>query len=218
MARSTATQHMRWEYKKFWRPLGSPRFLHRAGPSCRRPSLSASGPPPIGPRRWDLPICRTGRRRPLARHRCQVATDAPHRSRSVPGSNPVALECWQHSFRQVEASIDAVHDLQRSIGAPVGGGAAGQKVHERGCLVAESQPQKGVDAERSVPDPYVAVVPVPFPADLLWDAGRGRSDDGPGGGLCQQLERQRGPMDDLPPTLDRPGHRLRAGRPRRRPR
>ena len=121
----------------------------------------------------------------------------PHPHRGRPS---VTLEIWQLPLRQIHPSVDAVHDLQGSMWAPVGSRAPGQEVHECGRLVLESEPQERVDAERSVPYPHVAVIPVPLPSDPFRKARRGRGDDRPGGGVRQQLERQCGPMNDLPPT------------------
>src|SRR3981189_2132461 len=84
--------------------------------------------------------------------------------------------------------------------APVGSSASGQEVHECSRFVLESEPEERVDAERSVPDPYVAIVPVPFPSDLFRKARGGRGNDRPGRGVCQELERQRGPLNDCTQT------------------
>jgi hypothetical protein len=66
----------------------------------------------------------------------------PHRGRAS-----VTLEMRQLPLGQIQPSVDAVHDLQRSVWAPVGSGAAGQEFHECGRLVLESELEERVDAE-----------------------------------------------------------------------
>ncbi|RAO23916.1 hypothetical protein ONO23_06272 [Micromonospora noduli] len=59
--------------------------------------------------------------------------------------------------------------------------------------------------EGRVPDPGVAVVPVPLPADLLGQPRGGRGDQGAGRCVRHQLEGHRRPLDHLAPAALVPG-------------
>ena len=50
-------------------------------------------------------------------------------------------------------------------------------VHEAGCLVSESEAEKGVDRKGGIADPCVAVVPIAGAADDLGQTGGGSGDD-----------------------------------------
>src|SRR3712207_8173599 len=64
----------------------------------------------------------------------------------------------------------------------------------------EPQREQGVDRERRVPYPGVAVVPVALAADLLGQAGRRCRDEAAGGGVGQELERDRRSVQDRKST------------------
>src|SRR3712207_2995488 len=64
----------------------------------------------------------------------------------------------------------------------------------------EPQREQGVDRKRRVPYPGVAVVPVALAADLLGQAGRRCRDEAAGGGVGQELERDRRSVHHLPPA------------------
>jgi hypothetical protein len=105
---------------------------------------------------------------------------------------PVAGQVGQFPLGQIGASVNAVHDLHRARGASCARGRMPENEAHKGIgLAGEAQPQKRVDAEGGVPNPYVAVVPIPLAADLLGQAGRRRGHDGAGGSIGQQLQRQR---------------------------
>ena len=72
--------------------------------------------------------------------------------------------------------------------------------HERAGLVGVAEPHEGVERERRVADPGVAVVPVAHAADLLGQAEGGRGDDRAVLLRDEQLQRQRGAVDHLAPA------------------
>ncbi len=163
---------------------------------------------PIRPPPDCLPLVRGERSRPLVVevdrvHELAIDVELQLTSRVVPdpyrSRAAVTLEISELPLSQVHPSVDAVHDLQWSMWAPVGSSASGQEVHEGGRLALESELQERVDAEGCVPYPDVAVVPVAFTPDLFRKAGRGGGEDRAGRGVGQQLERQGGPMHHLPP-------------------
>ena len=108
---------------------------------------------------------------------------------------------------QIGAAVDPVHDLQRPAFAGVLGGAVTQPHPERRGLLDVAQAQQRVDGERTVPNPGVAVVPVPLAALLLGQPGGRRGDQRAGRGVGHQLERHGRAGDHLPPPslVGRPG-------------
>ena len=97
----------------------------------------------------------------------------PHRRRAA-----VALEVVEHLLGELGAAVDPVHDLQRARLAGRGvAEAVGEPVHERRRLLGEPEAQQGVEGERGVADPGVAVVPVALAAELLGQAGGRGGDD-----------------------------------------
>src|SRR6478735_4475242 len=119
------------------------------------------------------------------------------------GADPRWPSKWSDLLRQLGATVDAVHDLQRpECPGAVLAEAPAQPLHERRALIREPEPQQRVEREGGVADPGVAVVPVAATAELLGQAGRRRRDDPAGGQERQQLERQRRAVHDLtPPAL-----------------
>src|SRR5262249_37609128 len=96
--------------------------------------------------------------------RCAVA-DADGRGTLV------SLEMVERLFRKLAASVDAVHELQRSVPVAVGRvEAAGEEAGEGLGLVREAESQERVERERGVADPRVAVVPVARAAELFGEA------------------------------------------------
>ena len=67
-------------------------------------------------------------------------------------------------------------------------------------LFGEAQAQQGVDDKGGVADPHVPVVPVPFAAGLLGEAGGWGGDYGPGWLVGEQLKRQRRTVHGLAPA------------------
>jgi hypothetical protein len=104
-------------------------------------------------------------------------------------------------FRNLGPPVDPVQDLERPglarrrLAEPVR-----EPIHERARLLREAEAHEGVDRERGVPDPRVAVVPVPRAADLLGKAGGGRRDDCPGRLIGEELEDERRAVDHLAPA------------------
>ena len=86
------------------------------------------------------------------------------------------------------AAVEAVEDLQARVGEL---GGVEQPPEERLGLARAAQLQQGVERERRVAHPAEAVVPVALAADLLGQGGGRRRRDRPGGGVEEQLERQR---------------------------
>ena len=90
-------------------------------------------------------------------------------------------------------------------------------MHKAVGLVGKANPQQRVQSKGRIPNPGIAVIPVPFPAQLLRQATGGRRHNRPGRFVGQQLQHQRRALHHLPPaplvgTLLQPpppvGHRL----------
>ena len=91
-----------------------------------------------------------------------------HRRRSSP-----ARQVRQLALGQVALAADAEHDLQVAVVVERPGGRRGDVVEELvGFVGTRGHPQR-LDGERRVPDPRVAVVPVPGAADALGQRGGG---------------------------------------------
>ena len=86
------------------------------------------------------------------------------------------------------AAVEAVEDLQARVGEL---GRVQQPPEERLGLARAAQMQERLEREGRVAHPAEAVVPVALAADLLGQRRRGRCRDRPGGGVEEQLERQR---------------------------
>src|SRR5450756_2726007 len=91
----------------------------------------------------------------------------------------VALQVVERLLGDAIAAVDGVHDHHVAL---FRGGLAAllQPVHEARGLLEEPEPHEAVDGERGVPQPGVAVVPVPGAAGLLRERG-GRRRSTPGG-------------------------------------
>ena len=104
-------------------------------------------------------------------------------------------------LREFGPAVDAVHELQGAGPSAVGVlPAVLQPVPEAGRLLGEADAQQAVERERGVANPGVAVVPVALAADRLGQAAGRRRDDRPGRLEGQELERQGGAVDHLPPA------------------
>src|SRR5262249_10871953 len=96
----------------------------------------------------------------------------PHR----PGAAP-AFEMVERLFAQVGAPVDPVHDLHRTGAvAAVLDQPVADPLAEGGGLPQITEPDQRVYGERGVPDPGVAVVPIPFAPSQFGQPGGGRSD------------------------------------------
>ena len=219
-ARSRATQHISLEYKK---SRGSPRTSQIPWSfSChRRAAVSASWT-----RKLSCGWRQIGGRTPLVRGGHwpdrpggvveqvvgeavngaeQFAVDVklalvpgavadPNRGRVSP-----ALQVRQLPLGQVPFAADAKHDLQ--VAAPVerAGRGGGHVVEELIGFVRAGRHPKGLDRERRVPDPGVAIVPVSGAAHHLRQRGGRGCADRAGG--CKGVIMRRGP-----PGADGKGH------------
>ena len=114
---------------------------------------------------------------------------------------PIALEVVERLLGQLAPPVDRVHDLERArhrIG--VGDDPVAEPVGEGLRLVGEPQAKQGVERERRVPDPRVAVVPVAAAPDHLGEACRGRGHDRAGRAVGQELQGERRTVDHLAPA------------------
>src|SRR4051812_6366400 len=137
---------------------------------------------------------------------CGAVPD-PDGARTAPSVEVVELH-----FLDVPRPVDAVHDLQRRAGgsmtvSPVSE-PGGEPAKEVLRLLGVSETEQGVDGERRVAYPRVAVVPVALTAGLLRQAGGRRRDECPRGFVGHQLQRDRGPLHVLAPATHvvRPAH------------
>ena len=115
--------------------------------------------------------------------------------RASPG---VAAEMVEGGLLQVAASVDAVHDLHRTVGVAF---EVGHELHELVGLPVEVQPVQGLDRERGVAHPAVPVVPVALATGRLGQAGRQRGDGRTGRHVGEPLDGQ-APSAGSPPGSD----------------
>src|SRR5215831_1869666 len=85
----------------------------------------------------------------------------------------VAREVVPRRFGQLAATIDAVHDLQRTV---VVGLDIGNELHELVRFPVKIEPVERLEHKGCVTHPRVTVVPVALSARCLWK-GRGESSD-----------------------------------------
>src|SRR5690242_715228 len=90
----------------------------------------------------------------------------------------VALQVREALLGQDLAPVDAVYDLERSVGLQLRAPVL-HPAHENPRLVGVPEPVEAIERERRVPDPGVAIVPVPSASDPLRQAERGGGDDPP---------------------------------------
>ena len=112
---------------------------------------------------------------------------------------PVALPVGEHLLGQVAGAVDAVHDVERAVGAGLLVHPVPQPAPEGGRLVLEPHAEQGVDGERGIPDPGEAVVPVALAADLLGQTGGRCRHESAARCVRHQLERDRRALQLLPP-------------------
>src|ERR1700738_2670142 len=67
-------------------------------------------------------------------------------------------------------------------------------VHEVVRFFVISKPEQRVEIERRVAEPDIPVIPVPDPADRLWQGGGRGGRDGPGLGIGERLQDQGAPQ------------------------
>ena len=162
---------------------------HVAG-QCRGGRRAPSG-------RADTPLDTAGPRRVqhLAEHvelelLAGLVADA-HRLRALVAGQPVELDLGEAAL-----AADAVHDLE--VARRAGHRAAQPLVPRLGLLVVAAAEQ-GLQRERRVAQPGVAVVPVAHAADLLGQRGGGRRDDRAGRRVGEGLERDERAHDVVAP-------------------
>ncbi len=110
----------------------------------------------------------------------------PHRRRVAP-----AAQVRERALREVVLAADAVHDLQRVVGARTATGGARHERDEVLRLVGARADVERLQREARVADPRVAVVPVALAADGLGERRRRRGDDGARRAVGQPLQHPR---------------------------
>ena len=114
-----------------------------------------------------------------------------------PGAG-VAGEVVPRRLGQVAASVDAVHDLQRAVLVRL---EVGDELHELVGLPVEIEIVQGLQGERRVAHPGVAVVPVALAARRLRQRRGERGDGGAGRHVRQALDGQGRALERVTPTM-----------------
>ena len=129
----------------------------------------------------------------------------------------VARPVVERFLDEVGGAVDPVHDVERRPVAVAGalGDPVAQPAGEPGRLLDEAQPEQRPHRERGVPDPGVAVVPVPLAAHLLRQRSGRCGDEAAGRRVGHELERDRRALDHLAPAAP-VGRSLEPGAPERR--
>jgi hypothetical protein len=83
----------------------------------------------------------------------------PHRTRAG-----VARQVVESRLGEIPSTVDAVHDLERAV---LGRLDVGDELHELVRFPVEVEPVQGLQRERRVPHPGVAVVPVALATGCL---------------------------------------------------
>ena len=117
----------------------------------------------------------------------------PHRA-----SARIPTEVIQRRLGQVSPAVDAVHDLKRAVRVRF---EVGDELHELVGLPVEVHVVQRLQGEGRVPYPRVPVVPVPLPARRLGQRRGEGGDRRPGGHVGEALDRQRRPLDRVPPAV-----------------
>ena len=118
----------------------------------------------------------------------------PHRAGAF-----VAIQMPQGFLGQLMAAVNAVHNLQGAVRIQLAGPFL-DPVHKLGRLLGKANPQQGVQSKGGVPDPGIAVVPIPHPAQILRQAAGGGGDDGSGGFIGQQFQGESRALHHFPPA------------------
>ena len=112
----------------------------------------------------------------------------------------MAGQVCEFDFRQFLTAVDAIQDIEFHRVAPTVTDPPAQPAHVGVGLVDETQAHEGVNGERGVADPGVAIVPVAFAANAFRQAeGRG-GEDGAVFARGEQLHRQCRAIDHFPPA------------------
>ena len=110
----------------------------------------------------------------------------------------VAREVVEGRLRQVTATVDPVHDLQRAVAVRL---EVGDELHELVGFPVEVQPVQRLQREGRVAHPRVAVVPVALAARRLGERGREGGDRRAGRHVGQALDRERRALDRVAPAM-----------------
>ena len=129
----------------------------------------------------------------------------PHR-----GGALVPRQLLTGGLAQVPSPVDAVHDLQPTVGV---GLEVGDELHELVGLPVQVQEVQRLQRERRVPHPRVPVVPVPLPTGGLGQRRRQRRHRRPGRHVRQPLDRQRRPLHRVPQRVVRDARPRQPGPP-----
>ena len=113
----------------------------------------------------------------------------PDRARALVPGQVVEL-----ALGQLAAAVDGVHDLE--VGGVAGHGPH-QPVAPQPGLVDVAAGEQGLEGERGVAQPAVAVVPVPLAADVLGQARRRGGDDAAAHLVGEQAQDEQGAGDGL---------------------
>src|SRR5580704_5876293 len=105
-------------------------------------------------------------------------------------------------FGDVTATVDAIEHAQGHALALLLAIARIEPAHEVGGFRSEAQAQEAVQRKGGVADPGIAVVPIPRPADFFRQAARRGGDERAGRLEGEELERERGPIDDVSPAAE----------------
>ena len=112
----------------------------------------------------------------------------------------VAAELVTCRLVQVAPAVDAVHDLERAV---LGRLEVADELHELARLPVQIEEVERLEGERRVPDPGVAVVPVPLAARCLGERGRERGHGRARRHVGQALDRQRRALNRVAQTVIR---------------
>ncbi len=117
--------------------------------------------------------------------RCVIAD--PHRRGLLITAQP-----GDDQFRQSPLSADPVHDLDL---AGVAGGRANKPISPYPRLVVVPEFHQRQKREGGVPEPTIAVIPIPCSAQALGKRGRGGGDDSTHRSVGQSLQCDERPLD-----------------------
>ena len=112
----------------------------------------------------------------------------------------VSVQVVERPLRQLRLAPDPEHDLR--LGAATVAEMR-DELHELARLLVEADHVQAPEREARVPDPGVAVVPVPLPARGLGKRGRQGGDHRPGRLVGEALERERRALQSPAPRVIR---------------
>ncbi len=125
----------------------------------------------------------------------------------------ISGEVVERRLRQVAPPVDPVHDLQPAVVVRLD---VGDELHELVGLPVEVQVVERLQRERRVPDPGVAVVPVPLSARRLREGRGERRHRRAGRHVRQPLDRQSRALDRVAPAVVGDARSVQPGTPEAR--